>query len=340
MYNYKYNFDKVGNRKFNLHLKSTGVSSYLLNAFMKIGFSGLFFAFSILGLLSCNHKSPFEASSIPPHDSDIFKEYWYSGKAELNTYEVEQSRYGETREGSAVLIFVTEDFSKKKQVKLDNPQKLNDDNVKVLKMNFTKNFVTGIYPYSMMLSCFTPIYQKQDSQTIKVSMTAQEWCGQVFTQLNLREGNYLVQSNSYFEKEGDRSEKIKSYCLEDEIWNRIRLNPQSLPTGEIQMIPGLFSSRLLHQDIKNQKALISKQEKNHETIYSIFFSADSRSLIITFQKVFPHKILKWEENFVERGIAVTTKAYLKKSITLDYWTKNKNEFLNLRDSLGLSRTNF
>lgn len=307
---------------------------------MKIGFSRLFLVFSILGLLSCNHKSPIEASSIPTHESDLFKEYWYGGKAELNTYELEQSRYGETREGSAVLIFVTEDFSKTKQVKLDNPEKSNGDNVKVLKMNFTKNFVTGIYPYSMMLSCFTPIYQTQYPQALKVSMSAQEWCGQVFTQLNLKGSNYLVQSNSYFEKEGDRSEKIKSYYLEDEIWNRIRLNPESLPTGEIQIISGLFFSRLLHKDIRNQKALISKQEKNHETIYSIYFQDDQRSLVITIQKAFPHKILKWEESFMERGIAVRTKANLKKSVTLDYWTKNKNEFLNLRDSLGLSRTNF
>ncbi len=307
---------------------------------MKISFSGLLVVFSILGLLSCNHKSPIEASSIPAHESNLFKEYWYGGKAELNTYELEQSRYGETREGSAVLIFVTEDFSKTKQVKLDNPEKSNGDNVKVLKMNFTKNFVTGIYPYSMMLSCFTPIYQKQAFQTIKVSMTAQEWCGQVFTQLNLKGSNYSVQSNSYFEKEGDRLEKIKSYYLEDEIWNRIRLNPETLPTGEIQIIPGLFFSRLLHQNIRNQKALISKQEKNHETIYSIYFLADQRSLVITFQKAFPHKILKWEESFMERGITITTKAYLNKSITLDYWNKNKNEFLYLRDSLGLSRTNF
>ena len=46
--------------------------------------------------------------------------YWYQGKAELSTYDVEQERYGEMRKAEQVNIFVTEDFSKSKQVKLDD----------------------------------------------------------------------------------------------------------------------------------------------------------------------------------------------------------------------------
>ncbi len=56
-----------------------------------------------------------------------FGDYWYQGKAELTSYDLEQVRYGEKREGEAVLIFVTEDFSKSKQVKLDNPNQAGDD---------------------------------------------------------------------------------------------------------------------------------------------------------------------------------------------------------------------
>ena len=44
--------------------------------------------------------------------------YWYQGKAEISSYELEQVRYGQKHLGDAVLIFVTEDFSKTKQVKL------------------------------------------------------------------------------------------------------------------------------------------------------------------------------------------------------------------------------
>ena len=86
-----------------------------------------------------------------------FNSYWYQGKAELTSYNLEQARYGEMREGQAVLIFVTEDFSKSKQVKLDNPGAAGDDAEKVLKLNMTKKFDTGLYPYSMMSSVFTPV---------------------------------------------------------------------------------------------------------------------------------------------------------------------------------------
>lgn len=106
-------------------------------------------------LISCK---PSGSNTTAPRklDYETFGQYWYKGKAELNAYELEQYRYGEKRDGEAVLIFVTEDFSREKQVKLDNPQRQKQDAQKVLKLNLTKKFVTGIYPYSMMLSVFTP----------------------------------------------------------------------------------------------------------------------------------------------------------------------------------------
>jgi len=42
--------------------------------------------------------------------SQEFKDYWYAGKAEISSYKLEQARYGELRDGTAALIFVTEDF--------------------------------------------------------------------------------------------------------------------------------------------------------------------------------------------------------------------------------------
>lgn len=86
-----------------------------------------------------------------------FTDYWYSGKAELSSYELKQSRYGEIRTGEVVLVFVTEPFSLKKQVKLDNPTKAGKDNVSVLKLNQVRKFKTGIYDYSIMTSTFTPV---------------------------------------------------------------------------------------------------------------------------------------------------------------------------------------
>lgn len=270
-------------------------------------------------------------------ETDSFKTYWYSGLAEINSYQLSQSRYGETREGNSVLIFVTEDFSEKKHVKLDDQPTGDDQKILVMKMNFTKNFVTGIYPYSMMLSAFTPIQINQYPATLKLSMSSQEWCGHVFTQLNWRNKKYTIQSNSYFEREGDVQTTVPAVLLEDELWNRIRLGPDALPTGKVLLLPGLFYTRLLHTQLSPQDATISKKEIDGGWVYSIQFEGDNRTLAITFEKTFPHKILGWEEHFMERGKPVVTKAVLQKTLRLDYWAKIKNEFNYLRDSLGLQR---
>lgn len=260
--------------------------------------------------------------------------------AEINTYTLQQSRYGETRDGKAVLIFVTEDFSNSKHVKLDQPEKSSSDKVSVLKLNFTKNFITGIYPYSLMLSSFTPVDAKRSAQTLKVTMSAQEWCGQVFAQLNLKNKRYALQSYSYFEQEGDQSENYSAAILEDELWNRIRLNPESLPVGELEILPGLFYTRLLHVPLSVQKAFASKKEEGENVMYEVSFPEQKRTLRIYYEEKFPHRITRWEEKFIERGQEVITSATREKTIRTDYWTKNKNEFIPLRDSLGLSRKNY
>ncbi len=283
--------------------------------------------------------------SAPPsgsqsHPTESFRGYWYDGKAEINSYRLSQTRYGENREGSAVLIFVTEDFSRNKQVKLDAPEASGKDKVNVLKLNFTKNFVTGIYPYSLMLSTFTPVDTDNTPHTLKLTMSAQEWCGQVFTQANLKNKSYTFTGHSYFEKEGEQSLYLKAAWLEDELWNRIRLDPETLPVGEAEIIPSLFYSRLQHVGLDIETAVCKKEETGEVIVYSISYPVLSRTLTIEFEKSFPHHILKWQEQFEHQGEIVTTSATLDKTIRTDYWTKNKNEFLYLRDSLGLSRKNF
>ncbi len=288
----------------------------------------LFVLLLVIG--SCREKA-----SQNTYEQDAFKQYWYSGKAEINAYNLNQSRYGEQREGKAVLIFVTEDFSKKKQVKLDDPSAAGGDKVSILKLNFSKKFITGIYPYSMMQSVFTPVIRHENPNTLKTTMSSQEWCGHVFTQMNLKDKGFDVKSYSYFEREGDASFSIEKELMEDELWNLIRLDPTALPTGEMELIPGLFFTRLNHVDLKIQEAIGSISETDSVVTYLISLPELQRKLSIQFQKSFPHKILGWSEEFNERGIMQKTTASLDKTLIIDYWTKNKNSFQYLRDSLNL-----
>ncbi|HCR53595.1 MAG TPA: hypothetical protein DIW27_04205, partial [Cytophagales bacterium] len=267
------------------------------------------FAFA---LSDCTQPSPPQSGESGLYDTDNFKNYWYAGKAEVNAYNLEQSRYGETQKGKAMLIFVTEAFSKSKQVKLDNPNIASEDKVTVMKLNYSKNFVTGIYPYSMMLSSFTPVSRNEFPNTLKVSMTSQEWCGHVFTQMNLRNYNYDVSSYSYFEQEGDTQFSLNKVLLEDELLNLIRIDPDHIPNGEITIIPGLFFTRLNHEALRPTLVTISKEIGAAETIYSIQYP--ERILTIRADLKFPHQILGWQEEHTEGGKKMFTKATLDKTL--------------------------
>jgi hypothetical protein len=289
-------------------------------------------------LFSCGYSGSGESKT--SKISEEFAGYWNAGKAEINSYKLVQNRYGEERLGNAILIFVTEDFSINKQVKLDEPEYVGSDKVNVLKLNMTKNFITGIYPYSMMLSVFTPVDEGKVPRTLKASMSAQEWCGQVYTQVNLRHRGYEIASHSYFESEGDENHNLRLTLLEDEIWNRIRTNHHGLPIGETEIIPGLFFSRLNHTGYRVEKAICSKQEVGDIIHYAIQYPSQNRTLMISYEKAFPHKIIAWQEEVDVNGKLQTTLATWHKQLHIDYWSKNKNEFLYLRDSLGLSHQNY
>lgn len=288
-------------------------------------------------LLSGCHESASSQSGSLLYEQDVFKAYWYAGKAEIASYRLNQSRYGENHLGSAVLIFVTEDLSKTKQVKLDNPEKAGNDKVNVLKLNFTKKFVTGIYPYSMMLSVFTPVNHRKLPHSLKATMSSQEWCGHTFTQLNLKKNLFEVVSYSYFEQDGDSQFTVPDALLEDELWNVIRLDPDQLPTGEVKILPGMFHSRLNHTELTPRKAVIDKSVTDSLINYSLHYPSEGRTLRIQVEKEFPHKILGWAEELTgSDGKEMQTTAVLDKVLWIDYWTKNKNKYLSLRDSLGLT----
>lgn len=265
----------------------------------------------------------------PKPISTDFKDYWYAGKAEISSYKLEQERYGQMRDGSAVLIFVTEDFLPEKQVKADNYSK---DNVPVLKLNATKNFNTGVYPYSIMQSTFYPV--SNNKHAIKVSASIQEWCGHVYTQLNNRD-DYEIMSHSYFQSDADQNFNIKKAILENELWAKLRVNPKSLPTGNIKVIPSLEYLRLRHGKFVAQKATAKLTENS----YQLYYPQLKRTLTINFNSEFPYDILSWEESapsgFRPNAKILTTKATKIKTLKSAYWGKKSKADENLRETLGL-----
>ena len=268
-------------------------------------------------------------------DFDKWGGYWYNGEAEISAFDLKQYRYGESREGEAVLIFVTEDLSKKKQVKLDNPQDAGRDAVKVLKLNMTKSFTTGIYPYNMMLSVFSPVYL--ESSALKLTASSQEWCGQSFTQLNLSGSTYKGKLYSYFEEESDATFSVNALA-EDHLWNLIRLGPEQLPLGEHDLVPGLLEQRFSHTQPAAQRALlrINRLDNRHDEL-EVDYISYNRTLKIHYEREFPYQIIAFEEiRVLENGTEEVSRGERKSVRQIDYWNKNKSEDIRLRRELQLN----
>ncbi len=262
-----------------------------------------------------------------------FNEYWYNGKAEITSYKLSQARYGEIHDGHAILIYVTEPFLPKEQLKADRD---NENNIPVLKLNSTKNYLTGIYPYSLMSSVFSPI--DINKSAVKTTFSAQEWCGQTYIQLNNRE-KFEIISHSYFEESGDKLFKIKKDYLENEVWTRLRISPNYLPVGKLKMIPSMEYLTLLHKEMKAYEVNAMLNKTDSMTIYEIQYPKLERILIIKFLSEFPYTIEGWEETYIsgfgESGVRLTTKAEKTKTIRSDYWNKNKVSDSSLRKDLRL-----
>jgi len=294
-----------------------------------------------ISLLGCKNEETAEASkelktapiaaktpnSIPL--SHQFKAYWYQGVAEITSFELLQERYGEIRTGTAVQIFVTEDFLPDSQVKAETS---NPANIPVLKLNATKKFQTGVYPYAIMESTFYPV--KQGSHALKVSASIQEWCGQVYTQINNRD-SLQVQRHSYFQGEADQQYKLAKSYMENELWNLLRINPEALPTGNLKLVPSLEYLQLRHVPVKAYSATASLKNGS----YTVTYPDLERRLIVQFNPEFPYDILGWEESIAvgsgrEKRI-MSTKAKRMHKIQTAYWAKNSNEDAYLREELGL-----
>jgi hypothetical protein len=208
------------------------------------------------------------AVAAPAFGQDFWA-HWGDGKAELNGYRLTQPRYGANRAGSAVLVFVTEDFSDSLRVKADPGKHPQTDVYPVLKLNFVRDFQTGIYNYNTMTSTFARV--SPGWPVAKVSFSSQEWCGQVWHQILPRAGKVVGLFHSYFDGEADGTDDLplpKDGVFEDALPILLRgWNGEYLKAGEsrtVPFLPSLFRSRLAHKPLAWGKATITRASATSE----------------------------------------------------------------------------
>lgn len=292
-------------------------------------------------LSSCQKETPIKRSkTITPYTQNQFKAYWYEQGAEISSYHLKQARYGEIHHGESVMVFVTEPFDAKKLVK---PNQKTVEHLDILKLNFTKRFYTGIYPYSIMTSAFHHLNLESSHTLLKANCSIQEWCGHVYSEIKQKNQEYNYNIASYFENESIENGKQKLLPTEEGVWTQIRIQPKQLKEGEFLILPSLEYCRLKHlayQPTLVSAKLLASEEKSTNGIwlwtYTLEFNELNRTLSIWFEQNFPYCIEKWTERSpsFKNGIKETS-ASLKKRISIDYWNKNKSIDQHYQKKLSL-----
>jgi len=189
-----------------------------------------------------------------PAGAEDFWKHWGDGRAELNGYHLTQPRYGAARTGTAVYVYVTEDFSDTLRVKADPGKHPAKDVYPVMKLNAVRAFQTGIYDYKVMTSAFLRV--APGWPVAKVSFSGQDWCGHVWHQLLPRGGRLAGVFHSYFDGEADGTEDLElpaDGVFEDALPVLLRgWNGESLKPGEsrtVPFLPSLLWARLNHRPL-------------------------------------------------------------------------------------------
>jgi hypothetical protein len=281
-----------------------------------------------------NEESSLKEIKVENNSTKQYDLSYFSGKAEVNTYQLNKARYNGVHPGEAVLIFVTEPFLIDEQVKSDHPNE--DNSVPILKMNRIDRFSTGIYDYSIYTSVFTPTSKFDPTYPLKVTLSSQDWCGQTFMQLNNNQG-FDFMLRSYFETEGDTSSHLEYTITEDNLFNLARIDTALLPRGEFDIIPTMSHLRLSHVPLKSYIGNGSLSSLENQVVYSYDIPELKRGVRVFMDPDRQFQIVRWEETYptVFDGKLRKSVYTLKKSVRLPYWELNQTEDANWRDSLNL-----
>lgn len=217
-----------------------------------------------------------------------FMDYWQNNKPEVVKYELkEDSVY--VGEGS--LTF-----------RLDYVKGVNkDDSVQVLKSDFIGKIKKENYDYSAMTSTYLPLNLSIRPHAMKIINSVQEPEETAFLVLSQIPKSYEINSKNTFKVKTKEHFILERKNLEDELWTKIRMNPDNLLVGDIEIIPSFAFWQSVR---KSPEVCEAKAELNNYTgtefkgtklkNYTLNYPDLKRSLSIIFEQGFPHEIVGWK----------------------------------------------
>ena len=243
------------------------------------------------------------------------------------------------------MVFVTEDFTDGQRVKSDGGH---GDEYPVLKLNEIRHFQTGIYDYDVMTSTFVRLDGKAPiGQPVKVSFSAQEWCGHVYAQLLPRPAGIALQSHSYFDGEADQTSTLplpKEGILFDALPIVVRGIVGEWPAAgtdvRVPVLPTLMWSRFAHKPLEWTQTKLSRGttpttiEVPAGRFEVVEVTSTLLSNLVTTWQIevpYPHRIVRWTNSEGEVGELVGSER-------LPYWQLNHEGDESRLAELGLEKT--
>jgi hypothetical protein len=227
----------------------------------------------------------------------VFQKYW-------KTQGIESTKFILTQDsstiGEATLSYTLKDFGK------DLP----NGAIPSLSSNFFQKIVQENYNYSENSSAITPLNTPLYAHALSVISSAQSNDGTDFLSFQPEPKSYLFVGRNSIETEKEIHKVTEKGNLEDEIWTKIRMNPDALPQGEIEMIPSLGYWNKIHkspsaQEVKAEFKGVENSPKLR--IYTLDYPELKRKLEVTFGINPPYHIFKFEETIAGKKITANSK---------------------------------
>lgn len=270
--------------------------------------------------------------------SSAFWSTWGDGAAELSSYRGTVSRYGAPRPAEQVLVYVTEPLDRATSIKDDEAPR--ERRVQVLKLNSMLRFQTGIYPYSVMTSVFAPVdsYFSERFAPVKITTTAQEWCGHVFAGVWPGSDRFFARGLSYFASEGERDETVEvpeGALYEDALLVQLReLDGPFAGAGDWSgsLVPALWRARRDHVPLRPVAATITRARvalpEGEVTRFTLRAGAYER--VFEVETSGARRVLGWTSSEGEEMRIVATER-------MPYWELNDPGEEAARERIGLPR---
>ena len=279
------------------------MNKFIRNNFLAICITcAVLFAFAKKATVFQQEPKP-KVETVLPINQEInktFVDYWKNGKTEITKYELKEDSISVGEGSLSFNINYMEGVNK-------------EDSIQVLHSDFTGKIHKENYDYSAMTSSYLPLNLTLRPHAMKVINSVQEPAGNSFLALLQIPKSYEIVAKNTFKEKTKEHYILERQHLEDELWAKIRLNPNDLPMGDIEIIPSFayWQSVRKSPDIYEAKAelkdyagteFIGKKLK----IYSLDYPDLKRNLSIVFESDFPFEIVGWKR--VSDGkIAVGTK---------------------------------